>query len=93
MPGTSYGFYFNTDEDIDAGGTYNVTGFWLRETAGAPAVVKFYDAQSATGDPFLAVNLIANESVGDNLDPPLRFKTGIYVDIVSGAVEGGVRVQ
>lgn len=91
MP-SSVPLYFNADVDIDAGGIYYIAGFWMRETAGAAAVVKVYDAQSATGNPVLSISLSANESVGDNFEPPMRIKTGIYVDVVSGAAEGGIRV-
>lgn len=67
-------------------------GFSIRETAGAAAVVRVYDATSAAGTLLDTIGLAALESAREYYPGGVWAQTGIYVDIVSGAVEGSVRV-
>jgi hypothetical protein len=68
-------------------------GITVRETAGAVASVRVFDNTAASGTVIDAVSLAANAAwttyvAGDGL----RVDTGIYVDIISGTVEGSVRL-
>lgn len=66
-------------------------GFSLRETGAAPAVVRIR-AGSSTGRFLELINLPADGAAGDWYGPnPIDAPGGIYVEIVSGAVEGSVR--
>ncbi|OHV46607.1 hypothetical protein BBK14_01805 [Parafrankia soli] len=66
-------------------------GICLRETAGAAAAVRVYDNPSAaSGTVIGAFTLAANASVDVVHDG--IWVTGVYVDVISGAVEGSVRV-
>lgn len=69
-------------------------GFALRETAGAAAVVRIYDNASAgSGTLIDSVRLAANESLSAWLSGGgIRVSSGIFVDVVSGAVEGSIRI-
>lgn len=73
-------------------GTYR--GVCVRETAAAPAVLRIYDnATAASGTLLDVVALAANGSA--SLFYPgggLRASNGVYVQIVSGTVEGSVRI-
>jgi hypothetical protein len=72
-------------------GTY--CGFTIRETAGSTAVVRIYDhASAASGTIIDTIGLAANESAREFYPNGIRVSNGIYVDIVSGAVEGSVRL-
>jgi hypothetical protein len=67
-------------------------GICLRETAGATAVVRVYDnASAASGTVIAAFSLAANASA-DVVHDGIWVVNGVYVDVVSGAVEGSVRV-
>jgi hypothetical protein len=68
-------------------------GFVIRETAGAVAVVRLYDNPSAASGTLIDdVALAANESAREFYPNGIWAATGIYVKIVSGAVEGSIRV-
>lgn len=72
-------------------GTY--CGFSIRETAGAAAVVRIYDhASAASGNLLDTIRLAANESARECYPRGIRADNGVYVDIVSGTVEGSVRL-
>lgn len=72
----------------------NYYGFSFRETSGsAPATVRIYDSDTATGTLLDTVQLVANESTADFYPGGIRAQNGLYVDLVSGAVEGSVRVE
>lgn len=67
-------------------------GVCLRETAGSTAAVRVYDnASAASGTVIGAFTLAANGSV-DVVHDGIYVTGGIYVDVISGAVEGSVRV-
>ena len=69
-------------------------GFSVRETAAAAASIRVYDGTSATGTLLDTIALAANESARENYtgNGMLQFSNGVYVDIVSGTVEGSVRL-
>ena len=81
-----------SDQAVNAAaGIY--AGFAIRETAGAAAVVRIYDNASAgSGTLIDTVGLAANESAREFYPGGIWCVLGIYVDIVSGTVEGSVRV-
>ena len=67
-------------------------GFSLRETSGAAvALVRLWDAASATGTILDEISLAANESARESYPVPLTAKTGVYIEVVSGAVVGSIR--
>lgn len=70
-------------------------GFTWRETAGATAVIRIWDSPTSdtTGDVLLdTISLAANESAREYYAEGIRAQKGIWVDVVSGSVEGGIRV-
>lgn len=68
-------------------------GFTIRETSGsAAAVVRVFDGTSATGTVLEEVSLAQGESRSECYPGGIRATIGIYVDVVSGAVAGSVRV-
>lgn len=70
----------------------NYHGFTFRETAGSTAVIRIYDnASAASGTLLDSISLSANESAREFYECGVRCKNGIYVDVVSGTVEGSVR--
>lgn len=70
-----------------------LTGYSIRETAGAPAVVRVHDGRDASGDLLVTIGLAADESATVVLPHQgVGFALGLYVEIVSGAVEGTVYV-
>lgn len=76
---------------LAAAGVYR--GLTVRETAGAAAALRVYDhASVASGTLLETVSLAANGSVQLLYSAGIWAVNGIYVDIVSGAVEGSIRV-
>ena len=72
----------------------NYYGFSFRETSGsAVATVRIYDGDTAAGALLDSIQLSAGESAREFYAGGIRAQEGIYVDIVAGAVEGGVRVE
>lgn len=65
-----------------------------RETSGsASAVYRLWDSDTNEGQLLLPVSLVANQSTRDDfLAHHLTFKTGLYYEKVSGALEGAVAV-
>lgn len=62
-----------------------------RETAGAAAVYRLWDSADASGQLLLSISLSANESTRDFFPMHyLPFNTGLYFELVSGAVEGNI---
>lgn len=68
-------------------------GFSLRETAGTTATLRVYDnASAASGTLLDTIQLSANESAREYYGPEgIGAVNGIYVDVVSGTVEGSLR--
>lgn len=75
---------------INVTGKNYLLGFAVRETAGAAAVFRLRDGMDASAPIVLPVALAAGESRSDYLpfSGGIRFRQGIYVEIVSGSVEG-----
>lgn len=67
-------------------------GFSIRETAGSTAVLRIYDNTVNSGTLLDTIALGAGESAREWYPGGLRAAIGIRVDIISGAVEGSVRV-
>ena len=67
-----------------------IAGFNLHETTGASsAFVKIHDGQDTSAPVMLFISLGAGESTRDWYFPGgLKFKQGVYVEIVTGAIEG-----
>ncbi len=69
-------------------------GFELREfTTSATALVRIWDATSATGKILDEVSLAANESARENYGTPKIALVGVYIEIVSGLVVGSICVD
>lgn len=67
-------------------------GFSIRETAGATATVRIYDNTANSGTLLDSIQLAANESAREWYGEGIDTADGIRVDIVSGTVEGSIRV-
>jgi len=68
-------------------------GFTVRETSGAsPAVVDIYDGTSAAGTKLETIRLAASASLRKGYRGGIWAANGIFVDVVSGAVAGSVRI-
>lgn len=68
-------------------------GVTVRETAGAAAVVRIYDnASAASGTLLETIGLAAGACYSVVHPSGVWAEAGIYVDVVSGAIEGSVRV-
>ena len=80
------------DQTITDDTTATYCGFSIRETAGATAVVRIYDNTANSGTLLDSVQLSANESRAEFYEPGIEVNIGIRVDVVSGTVEGSVRV-
>lgn len=82
-----------SDQVVQAGRTF-YRGFSIRETSGsASALVRIYDnASAASGTVLDEVSLVAGESAREWYDSGIWADAGVYVDVVSGAVAGSVRV-
>jgi len=82
------------DQAAAAAGPGTYLGFAIRETAGAVATIRVYDnASAASGTLLDTIELSANESAREYYGPDgLWFKSGVYVKIVAGTVEGSVRI-
>lgn len=69
-----------------------ITWFSLRETSGAAAaVVRYYDGSGASGKLMAAISLQASESTREWVgNHGLPFGGGLYLQVVSGSVEGSI---
>lgn len=70
-------------------------GFSLRETSGTVgAVVRIYDNTTASGTELDTVSLLAGETAREWYPSDgIRTRVGVYVQVVSGAVSGSIRVE
>ena len=66
----------------------------VRETSGsAAAAIRLYDGANASGQLMLSIGLAAGEASTLSYERcVLPFKTSLYLDVVSGAIEGAVSV-
>lgn len=91
-PAWSIALSGNDEVILDHGVTYR--GITLRETAGAAAEVRVFDNDTAASGTLLAtIGLAADESFDALCPSGIRAQNGIYVEVVSGAIEGAVRVS
>lgn len=70
-------------------------GFTIRETGSAAAIVRIWDSPNSTvtGDVLLdTISLVADESAREYYPEGLRAGKGVWIDVVSGTVEGSIRV-
>jgi hypothetical protein len=67
-------------------------GFTLRETAGAEAVVRVWDNPSAAAGTLLDTVALPADGSATELHDGVRAATGVYVQVVSGTVEGAIRI-
>lgn len=67
-------------------------GCTFRETAGSTASIRVYNNSAASGTLLCAISLAANASFTEHLEDGVEADLGIYVDVVTGTVEGSVRV-
>lgn len=72
-------------------GTYY--GFSVHETTGTgTALIRIYDnASAASGTILDVIALAAGESAREFYPTGLRYLSGVYVNVVSGSIEGSVR--
>jgi hypothetical protein len=75
-----------------AAGVAGYAGFTVRETAGAAAIVRIYDGTTTSGVLLDQVTLAANGEARAHYPGGIRCPGGIFVDIVSGAVAGSIRI-
>lgn len=81
-----------SDQQITTG-ISGYRGFAIRETVGAAAVVQVFDNASANSGTLLdTIALAANGSASQLYSDGVRAAAGIRVHIVSGTVEGSVRI-
>jgi hypothetical protein len=82
-----------SDQAVSATRVY-YRGFTIRETSGsAAAVVVIYDhASAASGTVLEQITLNPSESTREWYETGIWASNGVYVDVVSGAVAGSVRV-
>lgn len=70
-----------------------LAGFSFRETAGDAAVIRLRDGFDTSGGLIATTSLAANESVRDWFMPDgISFGSGLYVEILSGTIEGVVHL-
>ncbi len=79
-----------TQQLVTGPGVYQ--GASIRETAGAAAVVRIWDNTSAAGTLIAAASFPANGNFVDNPGNGVFFAIGVFVEVVSGAVQGCVRI-
>jgi hypothetical protein len=73
-------------------GSGTLEGWSIRETAAAVASVRLRDGTTAAGSILAVVGLVA--SGGQTVpDVSIRFATGLYVEVVAGAVEGAIWLE
>ena len=72
-------------------GVRNLSGFSIRETAGAAAVVRFR-VGTVSGTILETLSLVANASLGVvyGRGNAKRAEDGVYVQVVSGTIEGSL---
>lgn len=83
----------SADEQVTVG-PCNYYGFSFRETSGsASATVRVHDSTDNSGGMLDTIQLAPGESAREFYPGGIRAETGLFVDVVSGAVEGSVRVE
>lgn len=79
---------------ITGSGAKLIRGFSIAETSGtASAYVRIRDGKNASGNLIITISLSANQSVRELYDPgtlEIVPSAAIYLEVVSGTVEGSV---
>lgn len=86
-------YLFTADTDLTTKGK-KVLAWHVEETAGAAARVYLRNG-SVTGDIVIPIRLAASDSKGGSYTPygtANIFPQGVFVDVVSGAVQGSVDI-
>lgn len=78
---------------VVAGTPKRYCGFALSETASGAARVRIWDGTTATGTVLDELTLAAGGSAREYYPDGIKTTVGIYVQVVSGAVTGAVRVE
>jgi hypothetical protein len=75
-------------------GSVRYSGFTIRETGGTVgAIVRVWDnASAASGTVLDEISLAAGESAREFYPGGIRASYGVYVQVVSGAIAGSVRI-
>lgn len=73
-------------------GPCSFRGFSLREAAGSPgaAVVRVWDNTAASGTMIAAANIAASGGAHHAPGDGIRANIGLYLEVVSGTIEGSV---
>lgn len=70
-----------------------LAGWNFVETAGASAKIRIRSGMDNNQPVVLVVTLGANESTRDFPPLPIEYKAGLYLELVSGAIEGAIYTQ
>lgn len=90
-PATPYALT-GSDQIVVTGPTV-YRGFAVDETStSVSAKLRIYDGVSAAGKLIDVIQLSADESAREYYESGIRCADGLYVDVVSGSVEGSLRV-
>ena len=79
-----------------ASGYGHLSGWSVVESAGTPAAaqLRFHDSVDTTGTILGVAKLAASGTdAGPNMDEGIRFRNGIYMEVVAGSVEGVVYIR
>jgi hypothetical protein len=77
-----------------ASGFGRLSGWSIWESAGAAAQVRFRDSVDVTGTILGGAKLAtAGTDSGPNMDEGIRFRNGVYMEVVAGSVEGVVYIR
>lgn len=79
-----------------ASGFGRLSGWSLWESAGSPAVaqVRFRDSTDVSGTLLGGAKLAASGTdAGPNMDEGIRFRTGVFMEVVAGSVEGVIYIR
>jgi hypothetical protein len=72
-----------------------LVGYSVRETAGAPAVLRLRDGADTSDlrNVLQTVSLAARESARESFQPAgIGYDYGLYIEVVSGQIEGSAQV-
>lgn len=78
-------------DQVAYSGPATLAGFSIRETAGSTAVVRIRDGITDTGPIIETIRLAANAYEREG-HMAVSCATGVFVEVVSGTIEGAVRV-
>lgn len=70
-----------------------LVGWAFRETAGASAVLRLRSGVDVSQAIVLSIALAANESTRDFPPLPIEFRRGLFLEVVSGTIEGNIFTQ